>query len=108
MEQEIDLHRESLSSINIMADKLKSKVTRSSTYILPLRAEVVKRFGELENELADKTVRLNRATRSYMEMKKTVDELTSWLDQAEVTAESCSALEAEQSFEELEVCVGWI
>lgn len=89
-----------------MADKLKSKVTRSSTYILPLRAEVVKRFGELENELANKTARLNRATRSYMEVKKNVDDLSSLLDQAEVTAESCSTLEAEQSFEELEVSVG--
>jgi molybdopterin-biosynthesis enzyme MoeA-like protein len=94
-----------MSSINIMADKLKSKVNRSSTYILPLRVEVVKRFGQLESELADKTERLNKATRSYLEVKKTVDEMSSLLDQAEVTADTCTALEAEQSFEELEVCV---
>lgn len=104
MEQEIDLHREKMSSIDIMANKLKAKVNRSSTFIAPIRAEVSKRFEELQINLEDKTIRLKEATRDFMNVKKTVGELSSLLDDAEVTAETCSALEADESFEELEVC----
>ena len=105
IEQEIDLHREQMSSIDILATKLKSKVDRSATYIAPLRTEVAKRFEELQIDVEDKTARLNEATRGYMKVQKAVDELSSLLDDAEVTAETCSSLEADESFEDLEVCV---
>lgn len=92
-----------MSTIDILTNKLKSKVPRCSTYIVPLRNEAAKRFDELQIDLEDKTARLNEATRGYMRVKKTFDELSSFLDDAEVTAETCSALEADESFEELEV-----
>lgn len=103
MEQEIDFHREQMSTIDILANKLKSKVPRSSTFIVPIRNETAKRFEELQIDLEDKTARLKEATRGYMRVKKTFDELSSLLDDAEVTAENCSVLEADESFEELEV-----
>ena len=58
MEEELDLHREWLSSIESMANTLKQGTHSSAgALVAPLRSEVQRRFTSLDEQLKNKKAR---------------------------------------------------
>lgn len=54
MQQDFDLHREWLTSINAMADSLRDTIRSGATHITPLRNNVNQSFASLEEQLQTK------------------------------------------------------
>lgn len=57
MQQDIELHRDWLTSINAMADSLRDKIHSGATHITPLRNDVNQSFATLEEQLHSKLER---------------------------------------------------
>ena len=54
MQQDLDLHRDWLASVNATADSLKGKVPSAATHITPLRKDVNQGFITLQEQLRTK------------------------------------------------------
>lgn len=57
MQQDVELHRDWLTSINAMADSLRDNIHSGATHITPLRNDVNQSFESLEEELKTKRER---------------------------------------------------
>ena len=57
MQQDVELHRDWLTSINAMADSLRDNIHSGATHIAPLRNDVYQSFESLEEELKTKRER---------------------------------------------------
>ena len=54
MQQDLELHRDWLTSINTMADSLKEKIHSGANHITPLRNEVNQSFSSFEEQFRTK------------------------------------------------------
>lgn len=54
MQQDLELHRDWLASINTMANSLKEKINSGANHITPLRNEVNQSFSSFEEQLQTK------------------------------------------------------
>lgn len=57
MQQDVELHRDWLTSINVTADSLRDKIHSGATHITPLRNDVNQSFASLEEQLQTKRER---------------------------------------------------